>query len=440
MADNIPRFGASDFWLVQTDAAQLREQLRSALETVLGRPVVDSDPHMVLASAFLPFFIQGQASADAAAKATLRSFAVGQDLDRIADSTCVVGYLDRRPSQGAILACVLAVHVARPSSVAEAVSLTWSALRTLTVGGAEVTFGGHGIESIPFAAGAAEQDVFVPVYLVSDATGRRYNGLLAPLPGVVYPVIDPDILVDTLSATDSSGADCTCTDVRVARCGSTYGGSDGETDEEFALRTAWQAKALRVPGSYEYFALLLSNVRLLASSYVAPRVDSDGRIIMAWCDKAAYYASSSLSTFRPLSVRGAAYDEFFRAVQSSLLVEQRAIVYEAKLDVGGGYSVTYHLPASTVDAAQARAAVEDAWRLYVSDHAWHCGVVLSVSDIVSVLRSAGASDVQVTTSHTAYYVLPADTMTTDAAFSLTYLGLSTDSSDPVGGDGEEVVP
>ena len=58
MADNVPRFGASDFWLVQTDAAQLREQLRSALETVLGRPVVDADPHMVLASAFLPFFVQ----------------------------------------------------------------------------------------------------------------------------------------------------------------------------------------------------------------------------------------------------------------------------------------------------------------------------------------------------------------------------------------------
>ena len=137
MAD-LPRFGASDFWLVQTDAAQLREQLRTALATLLGRDVVDSDPHMVLASAFLPYLVQGQASADACAKATLRAFASGQDLDRIADSTCVVGYLDRISARGAILPVLLSATITRSDAThASVCHVSWTATRTTESAGGD---------------------------------------------------------------------------------------------------------------------------------------------------------------------------------------------------------------------------------------------------------------------------------------------------------------
>lgn len=344
MADNVPRFGANDFYLTETDPLALREALRAALADVLGRPVLDSDPHMVLASAFLPFMVQGQASADAAAKATLRAFAVGQDLDRIAESTCVVGYMDRMAPRGAVLAAILSVEVTRPTSLeAAAVTVTWTAGRDVEADGETVAFSGSGTATVTYAAGVSARTLHLPVYLVCEATGAAYNGLLAS--AATIPVPDADISVD-VSAVDDAGAVCTVDDVSVSRCGSTYGGADAESDSSFAVRSAWQAKALRVPGSHEYFRLLLSELHLLASSYVAPTVDSDGRIVMAWCDKAAYYAENAGLT---LDARGAAYDAFRDAVQGSLLVEQRVMAYPARDDATAIYRVRYWLPASTPD-------------------------------------------------------------------------------------------
>lgn len=435
MADNVPRFGANDFYLVETDPLALREALRAALAGVLGRPVLDSDPHMVLASAFLPFMVQGQASADAAAKATLRAFAVGQDLDRIAESTCVVGYMDRMAPRGAVLAAILSVEVTRPTSLEDAsVTVTWTASRDVEADGETVTFSGSGTATVTYAAGVSVRTLHLPVYLICEATGAAYNGLLASV--ATIPVPDADISVD-VSAVDDAGAACTVDGVSVSRCGSTYGGSDVESDSSFAVRSAWQAKALRVPGSYEYFRLLLSEPHLLASSYVAPTVDSDGRIVMAWCDKAAYYAENAGIT---LDVRGAAYDAFRDSVQGSLLVEQRVMAYPARDDATAIYRVHYWLPASTTDVASARASVERAWRVYEAAHTWHCGAVLSTSKMCEVVMSAGASSATVTTTSGPYVVLPADTIVTDRQMSLSYAGLSTDSAAPAGSDGEEITP
>lgn len=435
MADSVPRFGANDFYLVETDPLAMREALRSALAEVLGRPVLDSDPHMVLASAFLPFMVQGQASADAAAKATLRAFAVGQDLDRIAESTCVVGYMDRMASRGAILACILSVEVTRPASLEDGVvTVTWSASRDVDADGETVVFSGTGTAAVTYAAGVSTKTLRLPVYLVCETPGAAYNGLLAS--AATVPVPDADISVD-VSAVDDAGAECTVDDVSVSRCGSTYGGSDIESDSSFAVRSAWQAKALRVPGSYEYFRLLLSELHLLASSYVAPTVDGDGRIVMAWCDKAAYYAENAGIT---PDVRGAAYDAFRDAVQGSLLVEQRVMAYPAREDATAIYRVRYWLPASTTDIASARASVERAWRAYESAHTWHCGAILSTSEMCAVVMAAGASSATVTTTSGPYVVLPADTIVTDRQLSLAYAGLSTDSAAPAGSDGEEITP
>lgn len=433
MAD-LPRFGANDFYLVETDALALREQLRASLEEVLDRDVLDSDPHMVLASAFLPYLVQGQASADASAKATLRAFAVGADLDRIADSTCVVGYMDRLPARGAVLACILTATITRPSFVnAGAVTLTWEASRMVTVDGEDIEFTASGEFEIPFDAAVSSKAVSVPIYLVSGVPGSAYNGLFSP--DSALPVVDSDITV-TASAADESGAECAISGVIVSRCGSTYNGSDVESDDSFAERAGWQAKALRVPGSYEYFELALSEIHLLASCYIAPRVDSDGRIVTAWCDKVAYYAENAGIT---LDLRGAAYDEFRSAIQGSLLVEQRVMAYPA-LASYAVYAASYWLPSNTTDIASARKAIEAAWRTYVSEHAWHCGIVLSIPEMVAVLKNAGATRVSIYTDAQGYNVLPADTMLPESRISLIYAGQSTDSKPPAGSDGEEITP
>ncbi len=433
MAD-LPRFGANEFYLVETDPLAIREQLRAALAELLGRDVLDSDPHMVLASAFMPFLVQGQASADAAAKATLRAFAVGADLDRIADSTCVVGYMDRLPACGAILACIVPVTVTRSVyTAASTVTVTVEASRDVAVGGVDLTFSGRAQYSVSFSAAVSSRALVLPVYLTCSEPGAQYNGLFGALGD--QPVVDGDISAN-VSAVDESGEPCEVSDVSALRCGSTYGGADAEDDDSFARRVAWQAKALRVPGSYEYFLLLLSGLRLLASSYVSQRVDTDGRIVMAWCDKAGYYADHGGYT---LTDKGPAYDEFRDAVQGSLLVEQRVMAYPAQ-EFEHSYGVSYKLPATTSDVTSARAAVDKAWRAYLSSHAWHCGAILNVAEMQAVLSSAGASEIQVATAASDYEVLPADTMIPDHKILIAYLGLSVDSADPAGSDGEEITP
>lgn len=436
MADSIPRFGASDFWLVQIDAAQLREQLRSALEAVLGRPVIDADPHMVLASAFLPFLVQGQASADACAKATLRAYAVGQDLDRIADSTCVVGYLDRLPARGAVLSYILNGTLMRQTAAdVGSCRVSWTARRVVQIGGTEVVFSGSGSAEVSLAATEATKVVHIPAYLVCEIPGSAYNGVFPEY----YPPIpetDSELAVEvSVSASEGTTDEYTISGVSGLRCGTAYNGSDEEDDQSFAQRVAWQAKALRVSGSVEYFRLALSTLHLLADAYVSPDVDEEGRIIFVWCDKPDFYAKRAGIS---LSTRGAAYDEFYTTVKGSLLIEQRGYVYPATWDFAKSWGVVYRLPQDTADIQTARGAVESAWAAYVSQHAWRCGAVISTSDMIRALSDAGAATVSVLAGSTT--TLPADYIVIDSAFALTYQGLSTDSLPPLGGEGEEVVP
>ena len=434
MAD-LPRFGASDFWLVQTDAAQLREKLRVSLATLLGRDVVDSDPHMVLASAFLPYLVQGEASADACAKATLRAFASGQDLDRIADSTCVVGYLDRISSRGAILPVLLSATITRSDAThASVCHVSWTATRTTeSAAGDELTFSGSGSFDLAFAlTDGATKVLSMPAYLICETPGTVGNSIFEDVPA---PLPDAAISV-SITLTESAGVAQTysATDVEAYRCGATYGGAADESDEDFAIRVAWQAKAVRVPGSLEYFRLALSEIRYLPSWYVAPTADSEGRIVMAWCDKVNWLAHA---VGHPLTTRGAGYDEFLSVIKDSLLVEQRAYVYPATQEALS-FQVMYCLPASTTAETTARQAVEAAWAAYVESHAWHCGAALRLCDMHAALSSGGAS--QVVIRSRGDITLAVDQFVTASAFTLIYLGLSTDEVAPVGADGEEVTP
>lgn len=446
MADAVPRFGASDFFLVQTDAGQLREQLRSALSALLGRDVEDSDPHMVVASAFLPFLVQGQASADACAKATLRAFARGAELDRIADSTCVVGYLDRLPARPAVLACVLSVTVARSmlSGVSSCV-VSWSASREASFqGGDPVLFSGSGAFDVDFGySEGSSKAVNVPVYLFADVTGTAGNGVLADGAGSPSLIQDDDLSVTVSVEADSpDDVEYAVEVVQKWRAGAPYGGADAEDDDAFALRTLWQAKALRVPGSYEYFLLALSDLHLLASWYLSPSVDDDGRIVLAYADKpTACAAGSSVSLY---SV-GEAYDQFVRRVRESLMIDQRAFVYAAG-EYDGVASVLVHftLPASTSDVDGAKARVINAWRVWVASVAWHCGALLSETDATSALVAAGAESVWIGGSdaaiHGAGLRLPVDRFVPASRFYYYYDGLGASASAPVGGGGEEILP
>lgn len=441
MADNIPRFGASDFFLVETDPVALREQLRASLAALLGRDVVDSDPHMVLASAFLPYLVQGQASADACAKATLRAFAVGQDLDRIADATCVVGYLDRKPARGAILACIISGTVERSAAdAASAYDLQWSISAELEKDGQTATFSGSGSIRQEFELTDGLTKAFaVPVYLRCETPGPAFNRVFTDVLSVQHSDALTDALtIEAVEAPDSdTGQTYEVQTPDVGVCGESFGGADAESDAAFAERVEWQARALRVPGSLEYYKLMMSEVPYLASWYVAPTVDTEGRVVVAWCDKAHFIADRAGVD---LTADGDAYAGFKATVRSALLVGQTAYAYPAVRYSEDPFVMTarYKVPAGTVDEGAAKQAIRSAWSRYVSDHAWTCGASLSASGAIAALQAAGAVDVVVQSSAPLPAPLPADAIVTSTQLRLVYDGVAAASADPVGTGGEVI--
>ena len=448
MADQIPRFGASDFFLVEIDPVALREQLRSSLADLLGREVVDADPHMVLASAFMPYLVQGQASADACAKATLRAFAVGQDLQRIAESTCVVGYLDRIPARGAICACILDFSVRRSAADAAAVArVTWScAIELENPEGDRANFSGSGELDVEFlVTDGLTKFVSMPIFLICETTGSAFNGIL---PDDLHLHENQDLEeAMQISATEAPQSytgqtfSVSSDTVGVYTCGSTYNGAEIESDAAFAVRAGWQAKALRVTGSYEYYQLSLSTLRLLASWYVAPELDDEGRPVLAWCDKASAVAAA---VNKHMTDNGAAYDEFVGAVKGMLPVGMVAHAYPAHLDDDDPVivTVTYRLPADTVDVDSANRQIGKAWRAYVDARAWHVGAVLRSDEIQKALIDAGAVEV-VAKAYDSYFSrmwLSADGYLLSSQFSLTYLGKATAGTTASGSGGEDITP
>ena len=448
MADTIPRFGASDFFLVETDPVALREQIRASLAALLGRDVVDSDPHMVLASAFLPYLVQGQASADACAKATLRAFAVGQDLDRIADATCVVGYLDRKPAQGAVMACVVVATLRRSSADAPSTceirwSMRYGVQKVINNVPYTTTFSGSGTvrQSFSLTDPASKPAVF-PIYLRAEDAGFLFNNV-----GIddmnFHEIPSPDIAFDLVEVETSTGQTYELPSFTVNRCGSTYGGRDAETDEEFAERVEWQARALRVPGSWEYYKLIMSEIPLLASWYVAQTVDAQGRIVVAWCDKVHFILTEN-GFIQQLTDHGEAYDAFVKAVRSSLLVGQIAYAYPAAryTDIAIPFRVVYHVPRETIDIASLNNRIQLAWERYLDTHAWHCGAFVSPSEASAVVQNAGGVDVEVVTAPSLDFStpLPPDAILTSSQIRLVYSGLAEAPVDPIGADGEEIGP
>lgn len=443
MADNIPRFGATEFYLTNTDPLALREQLRASLAALLGHDVVDADPHMVLASAFLPYLVQGQASADACAKATLRAYAIGQDLDRIADSTCVVGYLNRRQPVGAILACILECDIERSNATeASDCIVSWSAERDLTNWpGDSATFSGQGEFTIHFSlTDGTTKHVAIPIYLRCQTAGTAFNSCSYDRTTITEDaeLTQSAVITGREAPSTATGQTYEASNVSIAIAGETYGGADSESDEDFARRVGWQAKALRVPGSLEYFRLALSNLTLMASAYISPAVDAQGRIVMSWADKPNFLAELNGLT---LTDRGAAYAEFLSIVQNALLVEQHVYAYPAKwFEESSQVQVRYKLPADTSDLVSATTRVQLAFRAWRNSVAWHCGASIRYADAVAALTDAGAVYATAVGPVALDDPLPADSMLISNQIVIGYQGLADGSTPAVGGDGEDITP
>lgn len=443
--EKLPRFGASDFFLTDTDPVVVREKLRSTLSELLGRTVVDADPHMVLASAFMPYLVQGLASIDACAKATLRAYATGVDLDRVADSTCVVGYLNRKPARPAILPLLLELEVAHSSGSAELVgSFDWSLEYEAPLeNGDTVKFSGSGsVENIKFSLDEELVYVAVPIYLFCERSGPDYNGLGDDV------LIRSQALIDAIELT-GHGAVEEFDSRDVYFCGETYGGSDAEDDASFAQRVAWQAKALRVPGSYEAFKLLLSELNILPSTYVSPDVDDLGRIVMAWVDKVHYLGGLTYDKPYLVKTPGDGYLEFLHAVQGSLMVSQHAYAYKAEpYDTTAHIGARYKLPADTPDIEAAKKAVEKAFNAWRTSVSWRCGAVIYASDAAAAISSAGGVEVYAWSENGGSPgsplppngPLPADRFMMGAQFTIEYIGTAEQNAPAAGGQGEDITP
>ena len=183
---------------------------------------------------------------------------------------------------------------------------------------------------------------------------------------------------------------------------------------------------------------MLSGLSLLASAYISPAVDDQGRIVMAWADKPNFLAELAQLA---LTDRGDAYAEFLRLVQGSLLVEQHVYAYPAKwLDPTALLRVRFYLPAGTVDLVSAMNRVKSAFNSWRTSVAWHCGAAVRYSDAIAAVIDAGGVDVTAYGASGLVVPLPADSMILASQIVLLYAGLAQASTPAVGGDGEDITP
>lgn len=279
MAENIPRFGADEFWTIETDPAVIREQLREALTIYLGYSPTDNDPRMLEALALMPYIVQTRALADAAAKSALLSYAQGEELDRIADSTCIYGYMDRLPAAPAVMWIRLNFELGTTgrceySGTFEAGGYAWS---------------GEGVYIQEFGAQTTD-NVFVPFF--SQTPGAGANGIDS---GVIQ---DLGTLIADGVQTSYTGGTVTAGLPYIYNYGGTIvcevptrGGRDAESDEAFAKRISEQMRALRVPGASDYYSHTARKFNGISDVYTSENLDANG-YVQIWYTSPYTYAWS----------------------------------------------------------------------------------------------------------------------------------------------------
>lgn len=403
MSDQFPRFGATDFYTCETDAAALAEQLRAALASYLGYTPTDSDPYMVVAFALLPYIVQNNALADIAAKTALLTYAIGGQLDRIADATCVVEYLTRREPTPAFFAVKLGFsdceefpewEQGKPTEIQ--VTFTGS----FTINGVTYTARDpYGVSWIPMTTILGNLNIYRP-------WGIAY--FFAEMPGSIGNISNDDaqafasavsagvgaVTVDGISFSESDGMTIT----PLGACS----GKDTETDEDLADRLARVFRAIRIPGGLEYYQNAVNGLYGLGSYYIAPNAywtnslaQENGAVQTVYMEDRPVGCSDELDPTDPggvipLSTR------FALALSTARLMCDKILYKHA--DTATGYpfnnAVELHFSLSSllddVTRAEVLAAISAEYEEILDDYTNRPGILINFDDMVARIVTCGA--------------------------------------------------
>lgn len=407
MSDQFPRFGATDFYTCETDATALAEQLRSALASYLGYTPTDSDPYMVTAFALLPYIVQHNAQADVAAKTALLTYAVGGELDRIADATCVVEYLTRKPARPACFAVHLDFQDCENFPVYSAGSpseLQCTYSGSFTING--VTYEARdpvGVSWIPVITvlGVTIYRQFAVAYYHAQTVGAEGN--LSKIEASDAAIVSA--VQSGVSNVKVDGIDFAPSDSLVITPLGASAGADIESDDAFAARLAVLARALRIPGGLEYYQNAVSDVYALGRYYIAPYAYVGSPQALASGAVQAYYLEdrpvgcdvecdpTEPGGVVPLSTR------FALALSNARLVGDKILWRRAvQAQVNNPYELHYSLLAPSGDGAAyaaAEAAVQAEFIKILADYTDNVGIIVNFDDMAARIVAAGAVDAYV---------------------------------------------
>lgn len=436
MADNIPRFGADEFWTIETDPAVIREDLRTALTSYLGYVPTDNDPRMVEAMALMPYIVQTRALADAAAKSALLSYAIGEELDRIAASTCVYGYMDRLPARKAVMWVRLNLEVgttgiAHYSGTFEAGGVTWS---------------GEGDFKCTFLA-ESNGHYFVPFF--AEREGSYANGIDSNVDTNLNANIISGVNVDYSGGTASAeSATVYYNSVLWAEIPS-CGGRDAESDEEFARRIDEQMTALRVPGSQAYYNYIARQVQGISDAYTSDSLDASDRV-QAWYSSPYVYAlTDGINSFVCYCADNDDdyYEKFYRHYTDAMSAAKLAgvgIVVAPAFHSNSGLQTTVALTVySGMSADDESALVTELYRRIVAKYNEKMGLAMTSTEISTWALELGAVAAQTTfiDGSTDIYQAPPNAIVPLLPLSVSITSRIPKETNPVntGGAGEEIL-
>lgn len=384
MAENIPRFNAQEFYTVETAPSVIKEEIRTALSEYLGYVPTDSDPRMLEAAALMPYIVQTRALADAAAKSALLTYAQGKELDRIASSTCVYGYMDRLPARKAVLWVRLVLEVGTTGVAHYSGSFT--------AGGVDWSGEGDFVQS---SLSVADGPYYVPFYASSD--GTYANGISS--------IVDPDLslkISDNVSV-DYDGGTASADKADVYVNGSVVteipscGGRDVESDDDFSLRIAEQEHAIRVPGSREYYNFIARQVSGISDVYTGESLDTSGNVQIWFSSPYVYAIETSLDAYLICYCGGQQtyndlfYGDFRRALASAKPAGVGIAIAPAVRAEIDGFDTTVELTVYLgMTADEESALVSELYRRIIGTYNERMGVPISSEDISSIAVKLGA--------------------------------------------------
>lgn len=403
--EKIPRFGATDFYLLDADPAAVRSELKGIVASYLGYEPAESDPLFVVCMALMPYIVQTRALSDACAKSSLLSYAVGQNLDRIADATCAVGYLDRLPARPAFCPVEVNLTPALPEPSASAPSrVEWSG---------SVSFEANGRR---YDSGEVHGECVLDSYVEAGVTRYYYRGSLAVLhgfcsePGRAGNISRAEADAMALAAIAAAGlsmqvgSSSAVSGLPVTVYGAA-GGAEAENDGAFAERIRTRQTALRIPGSVAYYSDLLNTVYGLRDFYIPkkalvarPTWESDapfdGAVQVYYVGETPAGAPSAYNPPAPdspdlLPVR------MKNILTASKLVSDKIMIDPAIAHVPLTARLSVHFSMPSGSTAEQVARVEAAYAAALDKCCYRIGIVVNFDEFNASLVAAGAFDSKV---------------------------------------------